>query len=629
MKKQARLRVLDRQIARVRRRIARLQRVSYWFSWLRFVIVSGGLLAAGLAFFFFKPWLIGVSLTVCGLVFGVALYGHRRNDEAIRRHQVWLQIKSAHRARAKLDWQNIPSTFHHRPSPGHPFEADLDLVGQRSIHRLLDTAVTLEGSQRLRSWLTDPTPDPQCTIQRQRMVRELKPMILFRDRLAMHAKIAAGAAKMWEASQLLQWLERHAAQPAPGRWLILLGALAALDIALLVANLVGALRPWWQISLVLYLGLLLLRSRETRTAWDEALELQDGLRQLRRVFRLLETYSYYGKPSLKALCEPFLDRAHHPSTYLARITRIVAAMGIRGNGLVWFAVNAILPWDLLCASRLERAKVTIAQHAPTWMDVWFELEALSSLANLAYLNPDYTFPDILPRRGQNMIADRGYPATVLQARGIGHPLIPDEERICNDLRIRELGQISIITGSNMAGKSVFLKTLGVAVSLANAGGPACAQHLELIPFRLFTSMRVSDSVTDGISYFYAEVKRLKALLSELEREDSLPLIFCIDEIFRGTNNRERLIGSRAYVRALVGKRGLGFIATHDLSLAGLAEEVPQVENYHFRDRVVDGRMVFDYMLRPGPSPTTNALTIMQLEGLPVLVSPGRAQESTP
>jgi DNA mismatch repair ATPase MutS len=130
-------------------------------------------------------------------------------------------------------------------------------------------------------------------------------------------------------------------------------------------------------------------------------------------------------------------------------------------------------------------------------------------------------------------------------------------------------------------------------------------------------MGISDSVTDGISYFYAEVKRLKALLAELEAGQTWPLLFCIDEIFRGTNNRERLIGSRAYVRALAGKHGLGFIATHDLELAKLADEVPQVVNYHFRDHVIDDRMAFDYTLRPGPCPTTNALTIMQLEGLPV------------
>ena len=169
----------------------------------------------------------------------------------------------------------------------------------------------------------------------------------------------------------------------------------------------------------------------------------------------------------------------------------------------------------------------------------------------------------------------------------------------------------------MSGKSTLLKALGVNLALAYAGGVVDAQALTTLRFRLFTCIKVSDSVTDGISYFYAEVQRLKALLDALAAPTELPLFFAIDEIFRGTNNRERLIGSRAYIRALVGQRGIGLISTHDLELVKLEEEVAGVTNYHFRDEIVEGRMEFDYQLRLGPSPTTNALRIMALEGLPV------------
>jgi DNA mismatch repair ATPase MutS len=200
---------------------------------------------------------------------------------------------------------------------------------------------------------------------------------------------------------------------------------------------------------------------------------------------------------------------------------------------------------------------------------------------------------------------------------VGHPLIPDHEKVCNDLALTHLGEIAIITGSNMAGKSTFLRTVGLNLALAYAGGPVNAISLQTMLFRLFTCIQVSDSVTDGVSYFYAEVKRLKALLSALQENHPLPLFFFIDEIFRGTNNRERLIGSRAYVRALVGQHGVGLISTHDLELAKLADQVAEIENYHFRDDFKEGQMVFDYTLHPGPCPTTNALKIMQMAGLPV------------
>ncbi len=612
MTKENRLRALNNQVGRIQRQLERLNRISYRYSWARVGVFLTGMLAAGAASFV-RLWLCVLCAVVTGLIFGLLVRFHRQVDRAINRHQVWLQIKSAQVARAQLDWERIPATFGYRPQHGHPFEVDLDIVGRRSLYRLVDVAVSYEGSRRLRSWLTTPVPDPQQIVARQRLVRELAPLSLFREKLMLNATLAAGTSKSWEANQLTRWLQGHAPgtswNPRRGlrRWLLLLGALAGLNAVLFAASGLGLLPPWWRVTFALYLGLTLERSRTTATVWNESMALQDVLRQLGAVFWQLETFSYHARPHLRRLCAPFLDPAHRPFSYLARITRVVAAMGVRGNLFAWFALNALLPWDLYFTHRLNQYKASLAERAPAWMETWFELEALSSLANLAYLNPAFTFPQVDESQ-----------ESVFCAQSLGHPLIPDDERVCNDFVISGLGQVSIITGSNMAGKSVFLKTVGVNLALAHAGGPVNAQSLSTRPFRLFACIGVSDSVTDGISYFYAEVKRLKALLAELERQHPLPLFFCIDEIFRGTNNRERLIGSRAFVRALTAKHGVGFIATHDLELARLAEQSPLVQNYHFRDHFDAGRMVFDYALRPGPCPTTNALKIMQLEGLPVL-----------
>jgi hypothetical protein len=618
MSKRSRLRALESQTHHLQRRLERLHRTSYRLSWIRFVVFFAALLAAGLTSYLAGIWLGILCAGVGGLLFGLVVYIHHRINLAIRRHQLWLEATSTQIARATLDWEQIPVTFHHRPDPDHPFEVDLDIVGQRSLHRLLDTAVSYEGSQHLKDWLTAPLPEPQRTTGRQQVVRELAPRHLFRGRLALNGKMAAGAKRTWRANQLMEWLEGHAPEASLRRWVLVFAAFIALNLILFVANQLGSLAPWWQVTLVIYLGLILLRSGPVDAAWDAAMALEGALRQLRAVFGQLETFSYRDTPHLRELCRPFLDSTHRPSQYLARITRVLVAMSLRSNPLLRLMLNALVPWDAYFAYRLNQTRAEMAPYAGAWMDAWFELEALASLANLAYLNPDYTFPRLLVEGEQKV-------SPVFQTQDLGHPLIPDGERICNSLTVSEMGQVTIITGSNMAGKSVFLKTVGVNLALAFAGGPVNAQSLETVPFRLFTCMGISDSVTDGISYFYAEVKRLKALLAELESDQPWPLLFCIDEIFRGTNNRERLIGSRAYVRALTGKRGLGFIATHDLELAKLADEVPQVVNYHFRDHVVDDRMAFDYTLRPGPCPTTNALTIMQLEGLPV---PSVPQDAT-
>ncbi len=199
---------------------------------------------------------------------------------------------------------------------------------------------------------------------------------------------------------------------------------------------------------------------------------------------------------------------------------------------------------------------------------------------------------------------------------MGHPLIKKEKKIQNDYSFNPQGEIAIITGSNMSGKSTFIRTIGVNLSLAYAGSVVNAEEMSISLFRLFTCIKVSDSVIDGISYFYAEVKRLKALLDEIE-ESEYPVLFLIDEIFRGTNNIERLKGSSAFIKKLAHTGAIGAVATHDLELVKLSEEISKVRNYHFREEIKEGKMIFDYKLNDGPCPTTNALKIMKLEGLPV------------
>ncbi|HRW08991.1 MAG TPA: MutS family DNA mismatch repair protein, partial [Caldilineaceae bacterium] len=313
---------------------------------------------------------------------------------------------------------------------------------------------------------------------------------------------------------------------------------------------------------------------------------------------------------LQALCAPFTDTAVHPSEHVRRIARIAAATGVQGNPLLALLLNLLVPWGLYFAWQLAKEKAELRELLPTWLDCWTELEALSSLATFGVLNPQATFPALTNAGTQH--SDPLFAVTAL-----GHPLLPRAEVVRNDFAVAALGNVVILTGSNMSGKSTFLKALALNLCLAFTGGPVDAAHLVTPRLRLFTCIKVSDSVTDGISYFYAEVRRLKALLDALQQEDDLPLFYVVDEIFRGTNNRERLEGSRAYIRALAAQAGLGLVATHDLELVRLADEIPTIANYHFRDDIVDGRMHFDYQLRPGPSPTTNALKIMRHAGLPV------------
>ena len=614
-----RLQSLEHSIARLTRRSQQLENLSrkYWL--VRRVLFVAGPLFALLIWHYAgaSAGLFVLALFVFVFVI-VALY-HNRVRESITRNGLMLEIKNVQVARVNLDWDQLPDTDQPSPEPSHPFEADIDVTGERSLHRLLDTSVTKEGSRRLKSWLLENSPDPSTIAKKQSLVRELREMSLFRDKLHLYAAIVSRESTpqsllqrnvfqraRWDSRTLVSWIEHAVASGSLRSTVILLAALALINITLILLAALNSIPHVWPIAFLIYAGVMIRKQARITTAWGEVQELEKALRRFGAVFRYLESRRCGNHTELAQVCAPFLDSHKRPSAELKRIERIAAALGLRTNALLWLLVHAFVPWDFFFTYRLEQLKREISQLLRHWLDAWYELEALNSLANFSWLNPQYVFPEV------------SSDTTLFAARGLGHPLIRQEHRICNDFELNEQRRIVILTGSNMAGKSTFLRTVGLNLCLAYAGAPVNADSLQLSLFRLFTCIKVSDSVQDGLSYFYSEVKRLKLLLSSVETEDDFPTLFLIDEIFRGTNNRERHIGSHAFIRALSCRRNaLGLIATHDLELTKLEEEIPGIANFHFREEVGDGRMVFDYLLRPGSCPTTNALKIMRIEGLPV------------
>ncbi len=608
-KKQARLVALENQVKRLERRSAVLRSISNRYALIRLAIFIGGV-AISIGCYYLGGWwlcLVGVVLSL--LIFNVVAYYHRQIDRSLIRHKIWQHLKTTQIARMKLDWEHIPTAASLPTLSEHPFQTDLDLTGPRSVHQLIDTAASREGSQRLADWLLNTSPDAEVIKSRQALVGELKPLSRFRDKLALAATLASkDHSEQWEGRKLLAWLNRTTSVSSLRQTLIILVALSVTNIGLFGLGRLGVsgVSTIFIFTFPLYLGFYFTRAKGTDRLFDDAFALRDALRGLSAVLHYLETYHYGPHSELKKLCEPLLEKQNRPSLQLRRAARITSGAALQKNQILWLLVNLIVPWDIYFAYRLEECKKQVGALLPGWLEVWYELEALNSLANFGYLNPEYAFPQVEPDR-----------PVAFEGRDLGHPLIPDEAKVCNDFRLDGPGEMVIITGSNMAGKSSFLRTLGVNLCLAYAGGVVNGASLQTGLFRVFTCIKVSDSVTDGYSYFYAEVRRLKALLVELDQPDPRPLFFLIDEIFKGTNNRERLIGSRSYLRALAGRHALGAVSTHDLELVRLADELPQIKNYHFREEVIDGQMVFDYRFRPGPSPTTNALKIMRLEGLPV------------
>jgi len=608
--KQERTEALERQISRLARRIAILDKRSNRYSWTRVAIFFGGVILSIVGYFIARWWLAIALALLAIIAFSVAAYFQGKIDRSIVRHKVWSSIKFAHIARMRIDWNAIPAVRATSLQKDHPFESDLDITGNHSLHQLVNTAISGEGTRRLREWLLNTNPDLATIQQRQTLVRELLLMTRFRDKLTLRSVLASRQiTEQLEGDRLTTWLNQMSGTPALPSLLWGSIALNVITLILAILNIIGVLPSLWIASLLCSLFLFLNTKKIRGDLFEDAYYLRDAFATMSTVFEYLEQYPYGNKSHVKKLCEPFFaDKEHRPSQLIRGIAHIASAATLAKNPYFWLPVNALVPWDTYCAYRLRQYKTQVAAYIPVWLNIWFELEALNSLATFSYLNPSY----ILPR----VSADSTQEKQPFAATELGHPLLPDNQKVTNDFIFEKQGEVVIITGSNMSGKSTFLRTLGINLCLAFAGGPVNASSFHTILFRLFTCIKVSDSVTDGYSYFYAEVRRLKALLTELQ-QNGYPLFFLIDEIFKGTNNRERLIGSRSYVHALVGRNCLGCISTHDLELVTLANTLPDVRNYHFREEVIDGEMVFDYRIRSGPSPTTNALKIMQLEGLPI------------
>lgn len=588
-----------------------LQTLSNKYSNYRLLLLVIEVVSFFVLFFLWSDISALVSIAVFLAAFAVIAHFHNKLDHGIRKFELWIKIKTVHFARLNLDWKNIPeidySAGDNSPHKLEPNETDLNLAGDESIHQLINTSTSQQAKTLLREWLNVQNPSVIEIIKRQNQVRELVPLSGFRDKLLLNSTLASNTD--FNGKMLFKLLNKKDHLPESFKLIFgIMIVLAPVNILLFLFFLENILPAYWGITTLVYVTLFHFGNKQKDKILDEAEYISDELEKIGSVFRFLEKYNYKAGSNLAELCEPFKVKKEQPSVLINKIKNAVGFLRIRkGNPFVWNMLRAVFPVDFYFKLKMNRYKSLVSDKFSVWLETWYKLEALSSLANFAYLNPGYTFPEII-ESGENQIIFKG--------KGLGHPLIRKENKICNDFTFRPGGEIAIITGSNMSGKSTFIRTLGVNLTLAYAGSVVNAEELKISLFRLFTCIKVSDSVIDGISYFYAEVKRLKALLEEIEITE-YPVLFLIDEIFRGTNNVERLKGSSSYIKKLAETGSIGAIATHDLELVKLSEEISKVRNYHFKEEIKNGRMIFDYKLNDGPCPTTNALKIMRLEGLPV------------
>ncbi|MEC4679960.1 MAG: MutS family DNA mismatch repair protein, partial [Nitrospirota bacterium] len=476
---------------------------------------------------------------------------------------------------------------------------------------LLDTTFSSNGHTRLQSWVfqaNDPQPDGLPWNTRQSLIKELRPLSRMRDRCLLATRLISP--NPLDGTRILSLVQQPIAIPNLGLMIITASSLCALTIILGLGTLFAGASNFWLLSLIIYVALYFSLSGSVAPLFGRVLALHVELEKLVTVIVTLERSTFSNQPTLRQQCKEPLTNDNRPTACLKQLGRICQGLSVKAHPLVHLGLNAVIPWDLIFVGKLDRLITKLQHTLPQWLEIIGLLDAASALARFAYVNPDYQWPQLEATHDPE-----GLPG--ITAHGLGHPLISRSQRITNDLTLRGEGHMMLVTGSNMSGKSTFLRTVGINVCLAQAGAPVCATTFSWSWLRLYCCIRVTDALDEGLSYFYAEVKRLKLILDAVHLNTSQRVLFLIDEIYRGTNNRERLAGSEAYVQALQQSRGLGMISTHDLELTRLADTNGHIRNVHFQESVEDGTLHFDYLLRPGPCPTTNALRIMAQEGLPV------------
>lgn len=485
----------------------------------------------------------------------------------------------------------------------HPYASDLDVFGHGSLFEMICRAATASGQSKLARWLTDPAHEVAEVVARQQAVTELRDQVDFREEMAV---VAGEATAGLEEQQIAQWT---AAEPvrfaAWERIVAIVLPLITLTVVFLAARpllLLGpSLVPVWGLLIVLGLQWAFARTLGDRTVAVVAgvERAEPALGQLARILRVTDGRNFES-PRLRAIVERIRGDA---ARQIEGLQKLVNLLDARRNQ--FFApIGMLLLWSSNLAALIERWRRRNGAALRQWIDSVAEIEALSSLASFACENPSFAMPEI------------GEGAPRFEATGLGHPLIPAPRRIANDLRLDPTLRLLIISGSNMSGKSTFLRSTGVAAVLAFAGAPVCAKSLRITPMNIGASIRINDSIQEGSSRFYAEILRIRQIL-DLGREEK-PLLFLLDEILHGTNSHDRRIGAGAVIFRLVESGGIGLVSTHDLALAEIVGVIgSHAANVHFEDHIENGKMVFDYRMREGVVQKSNALELMRSVGIEV------------
>ncbi|MCU0469465.1 MAG: DNA mismatch repair protein MutS [Arcicella sp.] len=480
----------------------------------------------------------------------------------------------------------------------HFYTHDLDIFGKHSLYKLLNRTYTYTGGFLLADWLKKPTTQNNI-LNRQQAVEELSSKIDFRQELQASAALVEEVSE--PTAKLLAWNQQPENELIKKPVFQYGKYLPFVTVPLILAWAFDVIPIGYPLLMLLVHGFILKQIYQTvSVALDQTLRFSATLRAYANLSDLI-VQEKLETQSLRNLQEQLSGA----SPAIRVLEDILNKLGNRSNPFFAFIVGIPLLWDVQYFIKLEHWKKQHRDSLSVWLYAIAEVEALNSLAGLHFANPTFTKP---------VISDQHI---CLKTRKIAHPMIHQAKRVANDIELVGEGQTIIITGSNMSGKSTFQRTVGVNIVLALAGAVVCAEAFECSCMRVFTSMRTQDSLEEGTSSFYAELKRLKLLIETVRETNSFPIFYFLDEILKGTNSKDRHEGAKALMLQLHRTSASGFISTHDVELGDEFENESFVRNYSFSSEVKNHDLVFDYQLRAGVCHSFNASMLMKGIGIEI------------
>ncbi|MFD3000279.1 DNA mismatch repair protein MutS [Pontibacter toksunensis] len=570
-------------------------------SWLRVAVFLAGV---ALAWYFFSNNNMAegaITVLLFYALFIVVLRWHSRLDF---KHQQLMLLRRVNeqeveRLQGKLRNFDGGDTF---INAQHPYTSDLDIFGQNSLFQLMNRSVTSIGKSRLASWFRNAAA-PAEVLKRQEAVAELaqpEKLDWLQALLAlpMHYKHDQGP-----ADTFMEWFSGKSFYRQHPWVKVLLFVLPPLTLAAAVAWFYGY-SGWIAVALLLVQFWLAYKFRVERDEYyEKSIGIYEAMRSYTRQLQHIEEHPF-STAKLQQLRQGLQQSGTTASASLHKLANIIDYFSWRLSTLMAFFLNNLLMWDFFWMYRLENWRDKFLPQLKESLDILAETEALASIAAFQHAHPGYA----VPRFSQQQFEFR--------AAALAHPLIFSVKPVANDFEMQGAGNTMVITGSNMSGKTTFLRTVGINMVMALMGAPACAERMLVAPAQVYTAMRTADNLAENTSSFYAELKRLRMLLELTEQGQ--PVFYLLDEILKGTNSRDRHLGAMSLIRQLHHRNASGLISTHDLELGAMEEELPgSVQNYSFNSDIIGDEIRFDYKLTPGICRSFNASKLMQLMGIDI------------